>query len=897
MPLAAMNVHLDACLLQEEASGSKQSRPAGVQRTLVLSGFAALPAGTSALAAPAPSPPRCPGLKGPSLPPPPQRALAQLSPLKANDGDSLLALAPAAPQGAEICCEADDDAEEAPSLDAGAALAPVTITSFVAGRRAYRTAPAVDAGVQVTLLREADNAHDEWALRVMTSDGSCLGYLPAVLAAHLSPLLDAGALSLTCTLPAGAVAGADAATGDVPPLALEGTAARSLRCREAAALHAGWEAAASASSTSGAASGAAALRNMRTLVSVVLSRSSSLFDARQAALLQTFMERIADDPARLLVHLLLRKGPWFKLTALRYADVPDTAAAAAALAQAGLLTLAGGGEPIEPADAHDALGLCAVLSAAEARAAVADARLHRSGGKGPMTGHVAGAALAAGMRSDDERLRARCTRAWATAAAGAACRLSLPAAAALKRAQLLFFLNPQQDLSRFLLVDLGILRYPAVGSAFTAPHAHTPVFSPDALDAYESALRVADQVEAALEARDDERAAAAAAQSVAALGWADDACATVGDEEQDGHAKPAFLACFSAAHVHAGCCSALVHILERRRSHDAACALLRRLLACRHRPDSRGGWHVRLVTDLEHCGRFEEALTAAQVGHADGWTRPGDAHALRAKALRLAKPPRRWRTPAWALASAAAQPPRTVRLTAPLALRSECGRKSLFAAPPPPPPQQQQLSDCEEGAAAVAPSTCSVEELALAHYAQQGWQGVHSEGRVWCTLFGLLFWDVLFDCDAVPGAFQSAFQSAPLDLFTPHFAAARAHVLQRRLASIAAGGAAQRLAAAWSTHQGTQAVGVHWRLLSLTQLQAIAACMGGARLEAVMRLLATDYTGWRGGMPDLVLWREDLGSAKLVEVKGVNDALRPGQRAWCDALSAAGVEVEVLQYE
>jgi hypothetical protein len=41
-----------------------------------------------------------------------------------------------------------------------------------------------------------------------------------------------------------------------------------------------------------------------------------------------------------------------------------------------------------------------------------------------------------------------------------------------------------------------------------------------------------------------------------------------------------------------------------------------------------------------------------------------------------------------------------------------------------------------------------VEELALQHYATPeggGWQGLHSEGGVWATLFGLLMWDVLFE--------------------------------------------------------------------------------------------------------------------------------------------------------
>jgi len=37
----------------------------------------------------------------------------------------------------------------------------------------------------------------------------------------------------------------------------------------------------------------------------------------------------------------------------------------------------------------------------------------------------------------------------------------------------------------------------------------------------------------------------------------------------------------------------------------------------------------------------------------------------------------------------------------------------------------------------------SVEDLALEHYASEaggGWRGIHAEGGVWATLFGLLMW-------------------------------------------------------------------------------------------------------------------------------------------------------------
>jgi hypothetical protein len=48
-----------------------------------------------------------------------------------------------------------------------------------------------------------------------------------------------------------------------------------------------------------------------------------------------------------------------------------------------------------------------------------------------------------------------------------------------------------------------------------------------------------------------------------------------------------------------------------------------------------------------------------------------------------------------------------------------------------------------------------VEQLALQHYASEeggGWQGLHCEGGVWATLFGLLLWDVLFMSEWPAGA-------------------------------------------------------------------------------------------------------------------------------------------------
>lgn len=98
----------------------------------------------------------------------------------------------------------------------------------------------------------------------------------------------------------------------------------------------------------------------------------------------------------------------------------------------------------------------------------------------------------------------------------------------------------------------------------------------------------------------------------------------------------------------------------------------------------------------------------------------------------------------------------------------------------------------------------------------------HSEGRIVSMIFGLLFWDVLFS--AVPGAFETPYQSAPLDIAEDTFYHAREAAIEERLAEIEAGRAAEILAAADDRYRpaGTWCVGVRWDAFEKADLVEIA---------------------------------------------------------------------------
>lgn len=150
---------------------------------------------------------------------------------------------------------------------------------------------------------------------------------------------------------------------------------------------------------------------------------------------------------------------------------------------------------------------------------------------------------------------------------------------------------------------------------------------------------------------------------------------------------------------------------------------------------------------------------------------------------------------------------------------------------------------------------------------------------------------------------------------TDAFYPAREALIEAQLNRIQCGEAPQLLSTTWSKWFGTLCMGLNWERHSLRELQVIASCIGGCGLASICRLLAEDYGGLAGGMPDLLLWRVPdtpvscglccgdcpnahsslHGEAKLVEVKGPRDCLSDQQRAWISILMGAGIHVEVCK--
>lgn len=448
---------------------------------------------------------------------------------------------------------------------------------------------------------------------------------------------------------------------------------------------------------------------------------------------------------------------------------------------------------------------------------------------------------------------------------GICIKISSKAESLIWRTERLFFLNGEQDLSAFLLVDLGIIKYPAHHCIISEQ-----IFSARSdLIAYEEAIEVAQMMDESLDENKSESVLRCIKIAESRMSH------TKASHSTASELVTTFFSCFSASWVYSKVVFLGVSFLERERRYKDAINLLKRLLFNFTCDGRRGNWTLRLSIDLEHMGCPNESLLVAEDGLLDPGVRAGSRIALQRRVLRLGKPPRRWKAPCFS--SFIKRKIREVHIQG-RPLNCEAGIKSRFYG--------------EDGA------QCGVEQLALQYYAGEGggWQGVHTESGIWLTIFALLMWDIIFS--DLPNVFRNRFQTAPLDLETDNFYPARKSLIESQLQKIYDGTAEMILITSWELHSGTACRGVNWDRHSLPELRAAVTCVGGPCLASLCRHLAQDYRSWSSGMPDLLLWRfhgEYKGEAKLVEVKGPRDCLSEQQRAWLLLLMDCGFNTEVCK--
>jgi len=170
---------------------------------------------------------------------------------------------------------------------------------------------------------------------------------------------------------------------------------------------------------------------------------------------------------------------------------------------------------------------------------------------------------------------------------------------------------------------------------------------------------------------------------------------------------------------------------------------------------------------------------------------------------------------------------------------------------------------------------------------RQGVEVFYAENTLWHGLFGLLFWDELFES----GQLHSGFDWMPHCLKDRTFARLFSAQIEAKLEAVASNAALPHIlksvAAKWGRPNGVFA----WDHIDIDALRALLAGASAAGLATILRLMCEDYRAMRDGFPDLML--VDGGVVSFMEVKADGDVIRRNQLTRLRQLGNAGIPAEI----
>jgi DNA polymerase-3 subunit epsilon len=174
---------------------------------------------------------------------------------------------------------------------------------------------------------------------------------------------------------------------------------------------------------------------------------------------------------------------------------------------------------------------------------------------------------------------------------------------------------------------------------------------------------------------------------------------------------------------------------------------------------------------------------------------------------------------------------------------------------------------------------------------RQGRAVFYTENTLWHGLFGLLFWDELFES----GQLHSGFDWVPHCLKDRSFARLFAATIETKLAAVTSQAALpfilRTVATKWGKPNGIFA----WDHVNMDTLRTLLAGASPSGIATMLRLMCEDFRATRDGFPDLML--DDHGAISFMEVKAEGDAIRRNQLTRLRQLGQAGISAVITRVE
>ncbi len=184
-----------------------------------------------------------------------------------------------------------------------------------------------------------------------------------------------------------------------------------------------------------------------------------------------------------------------------------------------------------------------------------------------------------------------------------------------------------------------------------------------------------------------------------------------------------------------------------------------------------------------------------------------------------------------------------------------------------------------------------MEEGVMNYYFEQGYDAAFTENYPWRGLFGLVFWDIIYDANV--SAIHHPLQRAPSDFYLPEFYRKREDLLKKRLAELTTKDDWRRpTGRMFNAKYGITNVLVDWSDELMKLVLRFIDVLDVEQLRLILLEMARNVREHTRGFPDLLIWTDD-GQYSFVEVKSPTDHLGPQQLHWLEFFQTIGVHGKV----
>ncbi len=187
-----------------------------------------------------------------------------------------------------------------------------------------------------------------------------------------------------------------------------------------------------------------------------------------------------------------------------------------------------------------------------------------------------------------------------------------------------------------------------------------------------------------------------------------------------------------------------------------------------------------------------------------------------------------------------------------------------------------------------------VENGVLQHYFKKGYSGIHGENSIWRSMFGVVFWDLLYDTEAK--AIHHPLQYLPSDFYSKDFYKNRQDKIEACLLLLDDKKKFDaHLIRVYEQKWGVSNHLVAWSYDFLEVIRAMYAKLKAAKIKLVLQKICENVRDNLKGFPDLFVWKKR--AYYFIEVKSPTDMLSEQQLFWINFFEEHKIKAKVLKVE